>query len=181
MAAAQPAQSGAPGDDIADWMAQRWRDIANLGSEAEDAGLRMWAQATRSGQDLAAPNTSDLRALGAQSLRGKMPPQPAASQQGDPSTTFVPSAGAPTLAALRQQQAQFGKIRNDLDIRYSPYALPALLPAALLAPEALAGIGIRGLLSAPESGAFDFPELDAWQSGTLIPCEKPPSAVNTQG
>ena len=32
MAAAQPAQSGAPGDDIADWMAQRWRDIANLGS-----------------------------------------------------------------------------------------------------------------------------------------------------
>jgi hypothetical protein len=36
MAAAQPARFGASGDDIADWMAQRWRDIANLGPEAED-------------------------------------------------------------------------------------------------------------------------------------------------
>jgi hypothetical protein len=105
--------------------------------------------------------------------------RPAAPQQADPSTTFVPSADAPTLAALRQQQAQFGQIRNDLDIRYSPYALPALLPAALLAPEALAGIGIRGLLSAPESAAFDFPELDAWQVRPSPEAPTAPAAANS--
>jgi hypothetical protein len=127
---------------------------------------------------LAAPNPSDVRALGARSLSGK-PPQPAPSKQADPSTTFVPSADAPTLAALRQQQAQFGKIRNDLDIRYSPYALPALLPAALLAPEALAGIGIRGLLSAPEAAAFDFPELDAWQVRPTPEIPTAPPAANS--
>jgi len=179
MAAAQPAQSGVAGGDIADWMAQRWRDVAKLGPEAEAAGRRLWVQATHSGQDLAAPNLSDLRALGAQALSGgtqhnstalSPPPSarlsptrgPAPQQQANPSATFVPSADAPTLAALRQKQAQFGQVRNDLSIRNIPYALPALLPAAFLALEAPAALGIRGLLSAPESGAFDFPELDAW-------------------
>ncbi|MGZ3371336.1 MAG: hypothetical protein ACXU8X_20650, partial [Caulobacteraceae bacterium] len=173
MAAAQPAQFGAPGDEITDWMAQRWRDVAKLGPEAEAAGRRLWAQATRSGQDLAAHSPSDLQALGARSLSRKTQPRPAASQQADPSTTFVPSADTPTLAALRQQQAQFAKVRNDLDIRYSPYALPALLPAALLAPEVPAALGIRGLLSAPEAGVFDFPELDAWQ---VRPAPEAPTA-----
>lgn len=95
MAAAQPARFGAPGDNIADWMAQRWRDIANLGPEAEDAGRRLWAQATRSGQDLSAPNPSDVYALGAQFLSGR--PTNASSisqQQVAPSQSLTPDASA---------------------------------------------------------------------------------------
>ena len=181
MAAAQPAQSGAPGGDITDWMAQRWRDVAKLGPEAEAAGRRLWAQATRSGQDLAAPNTSALRALGAQSLSARALHNSTASpQQADPSNTFVPSADAPTLAALRQRQAQFGQVSgNDLSIKNIPYALPALLPAALLALEVPAALGIRGLLSAPESGAFDFPELDAWQVRAAPETPTGPPAANS--
>jgi hypothetical protein len=41
MAAAEPARFSAPSDDIANWMAERWRDIANLEPEAEDAGRRL--------------------------------------------------------------------------------------------------------------------------------------------
>jgi hypothetical protein len=93
MAAAQPARFGAPGDDIADWMAQRWRDIANLGPEAEDAGRRLWAQATRSGQDVAAPNPSDVYALGAPYLSGNGAGTGSASQQqDDPSQSLASSA-----------------------------------------------------------------------------------------
>ena len=86
MAAAQPARFGAPGDDIADWMARRWRDIANLGPEAENAGRRLWAQATRSGQDVAAPNPSDVSTLGAQYLRGGTANADSAPQKQDASS-----------------------------------------------------------------------------------------------
>jgi len=145
-------------------MAQRWQDVAKLGPDAEALGRQLWAQATHSGQDLAAPNPSDVRALGARSLGQGTQANPSASpQQTDPSQTFVPSPGTPTLQALRQQQAQFGKVRNDLSIKNIPYALPALLPAGLLALEVPAALGFRGLLSAG-SKAFDFPELEAWQA-----------------
>lgn len=93
MAAAQPARFSAPGDDIADWMAQRWRDIANLGPEAEDAGRRLWAQATRSSQNLSAPNPSDEYALGAQYLSGGAASTRSASQQqGAPSQSPPPNS-----------------------------------------------------------------------------------------
>jgi hypothetical protein len=144
-------------------MAQRWRDVAKLGPEAQAMGRQLWAQATRSGQDLAAPNPSDLQALGARFLSRGTQAGPAASQPStDPSQTFVPSPGTPTLQALRQQQGHFGQVRNKLDIQNAPYALPALLPAALLALEVPAALGIRGLVSAGAK-AFDFPELDPWQ------------------
>lgn len=90
MAAAQPARFGASGDDISDWMTQRWRDIANLGSEAEDAGRRLWAQATRSGQDISAPDPSDVYALGAQFLGGGTT---TSSKQADPSRSTAPDPG----------------------------------------------------------------------------------------
>lgn len=89
MAAAQPARFGAHGDDIADWMAQRWRDIANLGPEAGDAGRRLWAEATRSGQNLSAANPSDVYALGAQYLSGRTAAL-GAPQQVDPSQSYAP-------------------------------------------------------------------------------------------
>jgi hypothetical protein len=93
MAAAQPARFGASGDDIADWMAQRWRDVVNLGPEAEDAGRRLWAQATRTGQDLSAPNLSDVYALGAQYLSGGAASADSAPlQQGAPSQSATPNA-----------------------------------------------------------------------------------------
>jgi hypothetical protein len=180
MAAAQPAQFGAPGDDITDWMVQRWRAVANLGPEAEAAGRRLWAQATRSGQDLAASNPSDLKALGAQSLKRAQPNPVASRQRADPSQTFVPSADAPTRAALRQQQAQLGQVRNHLSIQNSPYAVPALLPAALLALDVPAALGIRGLLSRPTSGALAFPELDAWQVRPPTEAPTTPSAANSR-
>jgi hypothetical protein len=94
MAAPQPARFSAPGDDTANWMAQRWQDIANLGPGAEDAGRRLWAQATRSGQNLSAPNPSDVYALGAQFLNGGAADSSANSQQqGDPSQAITPDAG----------------------------------------------------------------------------------------
>ena len=186
MAAAQPVQLSAPGDDIADWMAQRWRDVTKLGPEAQAMGRQLWAQATNSGQDVAAPNPSDVRALDARALGQGVQSQPSVSQQQtDLSQTFVPSAGTPTLQALREQQAQFGQVRNKLDIQNAPYALPVLLPAALLAWEVPAALGVRGLLSAGAK-AFDFPELDSWlvpaapeaESGESFPCRRagPPCA-----
>jgi hypothetical protein len=81
MAAAQPAPVRVGDDNIADWMAQRWRAITGLGPEAEAAGRRLWAQATRSGQDLSAPNPSDVYALGAQFLGGGTANSPTASQK----------------------------------------------------------------------------------------------------
>jgi len=91
MAAAQPARFSAPSDDIANWMAERWRDIANLGPEAEDAGRRLWALATRSGQDISTPNPSDVYALGAQFLNGGTANSAAAlQQQPDPSQSAAP-------------------------------------------------------------------------------------------
>lgn len=93
MAAAQSARFSAPSDDIANWMAERWRDIANLGPEAEDAGRRLWALATRSGQDISAPNPSDVYALGAKFLNGGTANSAAASQkQPDPSQSAAPGA-----------------------------------------------------------------------------------------
>jgi hypothetical protein len=93
MAVTQPARFGAPGDDIADWMAQRWRDIANLGPEAENAGRRLWEQATRAGQDLSAPNPSDVYSLGAQYLSGGATSQ----QQGASSKSPAPNGGNNTI------------------------------------------------------------------------------------
>ena len=181
MAATQPAQLSATDDDIADWMAQRWRDVAKPSPEAQAMGRQLWAQAKRSGQNLAAPHPSDLRARGSRFLGQGAHANPLASQQqADSSQTFVPSPGTPTLQALRQQQAQFGKVQHDLSIQNSPYALPALLPAALLALDVPAALGVRGLLSAPAK-AFNFPELEAWQVPAAPETQAASSGAETDG
>ncbi len=69
MASAQPAASPMGDDDINDWMAQRWRDVQSLGAQAEAAGRNLWAQATRTGQNVYAPNPSDIPAIGARLLK----------------------------------------------------------------------------------------------------------------
>ena len=63
MAAAQPARFSAPSDDIANWMAERWRDIANLRPEAEDAGRRLWALTLQSGSGLDTTTCGHVRWL----------------------------------------------------------------------------------------------------------------------
>ena len=52
---------------IEGWMRRRWRDVEAIRDGAEDVGRDIWAAATRSGLDVAAPTTSDVRALGAKS------------------------------------------------------------------------------------------------------------------
>src|ERR1700749_4677088 len=99
MAPAQPASSPVGDDDINNWMAQRWRDVQGLGGQAEAAGRNLWAQATGSGQNLYAPNPSDIPAIGAQFLKVSnrstgAPTAPATVPQ------FVPTPDAPTPDAL---------------------------------------------------------------------------------
>ena len=125
-------------DDINNWMAQRWRDVRNLGALAEATGRNMWAQATRAGQNLAAPNPSDISALGARFLNGANASGPAAAAQNS-TTQSTPTPNAPTLAALRQQQAQFKQTQLDpLDRQNSWMAGIALAPTALLGADSAA-------------------------------------------
>jgi hypothetical protein len=77
-------------DDIDAWMAQRNANVA-LRDEAEAIGRDLWDQATRDGQDLAAPQPSDLVAIGAGALDWKRPSglpasagPPAADEQDTP-------------------------------------------------------------------------------------------------
>lgn len=159
MADAQPASSPMGDDDISQWMAQRWRDVQNLGGQAEAAGRNLWAQATQAGQNLSAPNPSDIAAIGARFLNGGGTPN------GAPATAtsqFVPTPGTPSLAALRQQQAQFKQTQLDpLDKQNSWMAGLALAPAALLGLDLPAAFGLADT-SAATAPATDFPELDSW-------------------
>jgi hypothetical protein len=137
MAAPQPARFSAPGDDIANWMAQRWQDIANLGPEAEDAGRRLWAQATRSGQNLSAPNPSDVYALGAQFLNGAASSPADSQQQADPSQAATSDTGnSPT----------------DGD-DWSDYSWP---DDDATSPSAFGQGGLLQLAAAPTRGFWDY-------------------------
>lgn len=138
MAAAQPARFGAPGDDIADWMAQRWRDITTLGPAAEDAGRRLWAQATRSCQDLSAPNPSDVYALGAQFLSGGSANSPPVSQR---------------QAARSQSPAQDTDDNPTANNDRSYYRWPRDDTAS---PPAFGQGGLLQLAAAPGKGFWDY-------------------------
>ena len=142
-------------------MAQRWRDVQNLGGQAEAVGRNLWAQATQAGQNLSAPNPSDIAAIGARFLNGGNASNYGPAAQ-DAASQFVPTSGTPTPAALRQQQAQFKQTQLDpLDKQHSWMAWAALAPAALLGLDIPAAFGVAdtGAGAAP---ATDFPELDSW-------------------
>jgi hypothetical protein len=65
-------------DDIADWMARRNADVANLNDpEADTAGRDAWNAATRDGTNIAAQTPLDLRSLGVAQLA--CGPSPAAN------------------------------------------------------------------------------------------------------
>ena len=161
MADPQPPSSPMGDDDITNWMAQRWRDVQNLGGQAEAVGRNLWAQATQAGQNLSAPNPSDIAAIGSRFLNAGNASNDGPAAQNT-AAQFMPIPGTPTLATLRQQQAQFKQTQLDpLDQQNSWMAWPALAPAALLGLDVPAAFGFAdtGGAAAP---ATDFPELDSW-------------------
>lgn len=161
MADAQPAPSAVGDDDITNWMAQRWRDVQNFGGQAEAAGRNLWAQATRAGQSLSAPNPSDILALGARFLNGSNSSTGAPAAQGG-APQFVPTPDAPTPAALQQRQAWFKQTQLDpLDKQNSWMADIALAPTMLLGLDLPAAFGLADS-AAPAVGLTNFPELDTW-------------------
>lgn len=176
MPSTQLALSPGSDDDIANWMAQRRQDVANLASQAETAGRNLWAQATQAGQNLSAPNPSDITALGAGFLNGNrgsvgllgsypVGANDAANPGNSNANQFSPSLDVSSLADLRRQQAQFGRVRNGLDSQNSWMAWPTLLPAAVgLGVAAAPALGIGGGDSAATYAATDLPELEAWQT-----------------
>jgi hypothetical protein len=194
MALGQATQPGADNGDIGTWMAHRWRDVSNLGAQAEVTGRDLWAQATRAGQNLTAPNPSDVVALGARFLNGggdnnivntSARPSMSNGAQGTtvPSaqpqpTQFVPTPDAPTLADLRKQQAQFGNVRNNLDAQNSWMAWATLLPAAAgLGFELAPALGLGGAEAATPYSAMSFPDLEAWQAAAEAQLGRPLTAA----
>lgn len=161
MAEAQSANSPSD-DDISDWMTQRWRDVRSLSGQAEAIGRNLWAQATRAGQNLAAPNPGDIATLGARFVKVSSSSTGAPAAQGG-SPPFAPTPDPPTLAALRQQQAQFKQTQLDpLDKQNSWMAAIALAPAGLLGADLPAAFGL-GQSAEYAAGAMGFPDLEAWQ------------------
>ena len=77
-----------------DWIAERSREAARSAHELEAAGRKAWNEATRTGQNVQAATTAQLRALGAQVLAGEQ----AAKQ-----------AVARTVAATKKTSAQLGQ------------------------------------------------------------------------
>jgi hypothetical protein len=66
VAGAQPARKDAGPSDIKNWMAQRQSDVQRLLQGAEAAGRGLWAQSTKTGQNLPAQSPQDVKALGAE-------------------------------------------------------------------------------------------------------------------
>jgi len=65
-------------DDIEGWMAQRSADVG-LRPQADAFARDLWNQATRSGEDLAAPQSSDLTSIGLAALGSGVTPDGASS------------------------------------------------------------------------------------------------------
>ncbi|HPA38019.1 MAG TPA: hypothetical protein PLV04_04695 [Phenylobacterium sp.] len=63
-----------------DWIAERSREAARSAHELEAAGRKAWNEATRTGRNVQAATTAQLRALGAQVLAGEQAAKQAVSQ-----------------------------------------------------------------------------------------------------
>ncbi len=192
----QPAQRIAGVGEVADWMAQRRRQVAHLGPRAEAAGRNLWAQAIRTGQDLAAPNPRDVVSLGARFLSNSVESGNQASRSNSgtamggaartkPSVAlvspdmsgrrrtapvqFTPSSDVSSLRDLREKQAQFARERNRLDIQNSWLAVWALAPAAIgLAMEAPSLLAFGRIGSALRAPLTSLPELESWQNASQL-------------
>lgn len=122
-------------ESIAEFMMRRRREEAER-DEAEDAGYRAWTSSSRSGHNLSAANTSDVRALGAGALRksAKSTPEPSHANSGASYGALRSYAPSPQkVAEIRRQQDGIAAARKDFD-RHN-WGLPALA----LAPIFVAG------------------------------------------
>jgi len=78
-------------DDIDSWMAQQNASAA-LRRQADAVGRDLWNQATRDGNDLAAPQSSDLTAIGMAALSGNSASDAPASTNSDESAPIASGA-----------------------------------------------------------------------------------------
>ena len=78
-------------DDIDSWMAQRNAD-AGLRQQANAVGRDLWNQATCDGTDLAAPQSSDLTAIGMAALGGSSASDALTSGSSDVSAPIASNA-----------------------------------------------------------------------------------------
>lgn len=165
MAAYQPARRDAETESVADFMARRRREVELRDQDADNIGREAWAASTRTGQNMTAARPSDVLVLGAHTLErraaassptGRLTTMTSAASRATPTgpRTEHPDAGGmisygalhahgpspEELADLRRQQAEFGKVTRDIDVKNSWLAVPALAPAAVI-------MGIEGAVA----------------------------------
>lgn len=167
MAGFQPARRDARAETVGEFMARRNRETLT-GAEADSAGRAAWIQSTASGRNLAAARPSDVRTLGMQALASGGPRPVTSVRASRPDTisyghlqTQAPSQTE--LDELRHQQAEFGKVTHDIDVKNSWMAVPALAPGlVVLGLEGLGAIG--GALAGPaiKRAPFQFLKRDPY-------------------
>jgi hypothetical protein len=81
--------------DIDDWMARRNAAIA-VNQDADVAGRQAWVDAIRNGQNIQAPNPSDIVAVGMRSLQNRQTPaQGSQSGGGGQTSSLIPQTPSP--------------------------------------------------------------------------------------
>jgi len=184
-------QGAADDDEIHEWMRRRKRDVERLGGEAETLGHYIWAAATRTGQNVPAPRPSDVKSLGAKmsqsapALHSTSPVRqlganapnipvlgisrsPAREMSADTPKSFGALGAPPTgdMSELRRKQAEFTKIRRDLDIQNSWLAAPIFAATAItLGLSGAAALGARGAASVPRPAPLSFPKPQSLRRG----------------
>lgn len=90
------------------WLQQRTAQASQLERDLENAGRQAWNEATRAGVNLVARTPQELRALGAQVLRGQQSLSTAGSPANGP-VSHDRSSARPVVAATGSQRLQIEK------------------------------------------------------------------------
>lgn len=110
------------------WFQERTAQASQLERDLENAGRQAWNDATRAGVNLVARTPQELRALGAEVLRGQQSPSTAGSPANGPvspdRSSAKPVAAAPTSQRLQidrpsfvSRQAWNGLMQADAAVR----------------------------------------------------------------
>lgn len=93
------------------WLQERTAQASQLERDLENAGRQAWNAATRAGVNLVARTPQELRALGADVLRGQQPPLTAGGQANGPALhdqmSARPGAAAPDSQRLQIEKPSF--------------------------------------------------------------------------
>jgi hypothetical protein len=149
MAGDLPARFGVA-ETMDEFMARRRREVAQRDAD-EAAGRSRWVASTATGENLSAPNPSDLVALGdrpasALRARGAVTPVRSVSASSRPANQepgirygalYAPPPD--DLSELRRQQAELGRVTEEIDKQNSWLAIPALAPEAVVDGLEMAG------------------------------------------